>query len=218
VRSYGQYCAVAKALDVVGDRWTLLVIRELMLRGGARYTDIQEGLPGIATNLLTSRLRELEEQGIVWREAAPPPVATTLYHLTDAGRELDPILRALGRWGARFMADPPGPLAFRSHWLTFPVTEFLRDVRPDEPPVTIEVRPGDRPAVIEVGHGALVTRVGAADSPDLILEGSAPLILGLLTSRIGLDEARRSGLEATGDTGVLERLQFLDPALEETVG
>ncbi|HZU79577.1 MAG TPA: helix-turn-helix domain-containing protein, partial [Acidimicrobiales bacterium] len=87
MRSYNQYCAVAKALDVVGDRWTLLIIRELMLRGGCRYTDLQHGLPGIATNLLGTRLKELEENGLIRRESAPAPVATTLYHLTDSGRE-----------------------------------------------------------------------------------------------------------------------------------
>src|SRR5215469_12689113 len=99
MRSYGQYCSLAKALDAVGDRWTLLIVRELLLRGACRYTDLQHGLPGVATNLLSERLKELEEHGIVRREAAPPPVATTLYELTDAGRELEPVLKALGRWG-----------------------------------------------------------------------------------------------------------------------
>ena len=77
MRSYGQYCSVAKALDVIGDRWTLLIVRELLLRGACRYTDLKNGLPGIATNLLADRLRELEAAGIVVREQAAPPVATT---------------------------------------------------------------------------------------------------------------------------------------------
>jgi DNA-binding HxlR family transcriptional regulator len=114
MRSYGHYCAVAKGLDVVGDRWTLLIVRELLLQGGCRYTDLQHGLPGIATNLLSERLKELEENGLIRREAAPPPIATTLYDLTDAGRELEPVLRALGRFGARFMPTPTGDEAFRS--------------------------------------------------------------------------------------------------------
>ena len=82
MRSYGQYCALAKALDVLGDRWTLLIVRELMLAGPSRYTDLRNGLPGIATNLLSDRLRELEAAGVVAREQAPPPVATTLFSLT----------------------------------------------------------------------------------------------------------------------------------------
>src|SRR5215467_10718682 len=98
MRSYGQYCSIAKALDVVGDRWTLLIIRELLVRGACRYTDLKNGLPGIATNLLADRIRELEEAGLVSREEAPPPVATTLIRLTEAGQELAPVVHALGRW------------------------------------------------------------------------------------------------------------------------
>ena len=105
MRTYGQYCGLAKALDVIGDRWTLLIVRELMIRAGCRYTDLRNGLPGIATNLLAERLDELEENGIVYREAAPPPVATTLFHLTSRGQELRPVLHAIGRWGAPLIAD-----------------------------------------------------------------------------------------------------------------
>src|SRR5437588_3895025 len=151
MRSYGHYCAVAKGLDVVGDRWTLLIVRELLLQGGCRYTDLQHGLPGIATNLLSERLKELEENGLIRREAAPPPIATTLYDLTDAGRELEPVLRALGRFGARFMPAPTGDEAFRGHWLAFPVSEFLRDGEPEAPPAVIEVRTGEQPAITEAG-------------------------------------------------------------------
>ena len=96
MRSYGQYCSVAKALDVIGDRWTLLIIRELLLQGPCRYTDLKNGLPGIATNLLADRLDQLATAGLVRREEAPPPVATTLFHLTEGGAELKPVLDALG--------------------------------------------------------------------------------------------------------------------------
>src|SRR5689334_14592704 len=108
MRSYGQYCAVAKALDVIGDRWTLLIVRELLLRGPSRYTDLRDGLPGIATNLLADRLRELEHAGLVAREDAPPPVATALFRLTKRGRELRPLLEELTRWGLPYMIDEPG--------------------------------------------------------------------------------------------------------------
>src|ERR1700734_667214 len=94
MRSYNEYCSLAKSLDVVGDRWTLLIVRELMLRGASRYTDLRNGLPGIATNLLADRLRELEHAGLITREDAPPPIATTLVRLTEAGASLEPPLRA----------------------------------------------------------------------------------------------------------------------------
>src|SRR5436305_11927992 len=85
VRSYGQYCSIARALDVVGDRWTLLIVRELLLRGPCRFTDLRNGLPGIASNLLSGRLKDLEQAALVSREDAPPPIATTVYTLTPDG-------------------------------------------------------------------------------------------------------------------------------------
>ena len=111
MRSYGQNCALAKALDVIGDRWTLLIVRELMIRDGCRYTDLRNGLPGIATNLLAERLDDLEKAGLVSREAAPPPVATTLFRLTQRGKDLEPAIAALGRWGAPLLSMNPSPTA-----------------------------------------------------------------------------------------------------------
>src|SRR5207249_785350 len=126
IRFYRQYCAVAKALDVVGDRWTLLVVRELLLRGPSRYTDIREGLPGVATNLLADRLRELEHAGVVVRRKEPPPVAATVFELTPRGRELAPVVGALGRWGMPFMTEAPGEAdEVRSRWLAWPAETFL---------------------------------------------------------------------------------------------
>ncbi len=207
MRSYGQYCSVAKALDVVGDRWTLLIIRELLTQGPCRYTDLKHGLPGIATNLLSDRLRDLESAGLIRREEAPPPIATTLFHLTDTGAELEPVLRALGGWGLRYMARPGGADEFRSHWFAFPVSLFLRDREPGGPPVSIELRTADRPAVVEVSGGSVRIRLGTAPSPDLILSGPPQLILGLLSARLAPAEARDLGLEISGDASVLRRVQ-----------
>ena len=207
MRSYGQYCSVAKALDVIGDRWSLLVIRELLLQGPCRYTDLRNGLPGIATNLLSDRLRELEAAGLVRREEAAPPVATTLFHLTEAGAQLEPALDALGAWGIRYMTQPAESDEFRSHWFAFPVALFLHDSEPDGPPLSIELRPGGRPAVVEVSGGEVRTRLGDAPSPDLVLDGHPRLILGLLSARLSPAQARERGLTITGDTTVLRRLQ-----------
>ena len=207
MRSYGQYCSVAKALDVIGDRWTLLIIRELLLQGACRYTDLRNGLPGIATNLLSDRLRELEAAGLVRREEAPPPVATTLFHLTEAGAELEPALDALGDWGIRYMAQPAEGDEFRSHWFTFPVSLFLHDRDPDGPPLSIELRPGGRPAVIEVSGGEVRTRLGGRGVP-----GPGPGGPAAAHPRPALGpphpaEAQDLGLTITGDPAILRRLQ-----------
>jgi DNA-binding HxlR family transcriptional regulator len=210
MRSYGQYCSVAKALDVVGDRWTLLIVRELLTQGPCRYTDLRNGLPGIATNLLSDRLRDLESAGLVRRAEAAPPIATTLFQLTDAGAELEPVLTALGGWGLRYMTRPADGDEFRNHWFAFPVGLFLRDNDPGGPPVSIELRTlraADRPAVVEVSGGSVRTRLGAATAPDLVLTGSPRLILGLLSGYLTPDEAQGLGLEVGGDTTILRRVQ-----------
>jgi DNA-binding HxlR family transcriptional regulator len=207
MRSYGQYCSVAKALDVIGDRWSLLVIRELLLQGPCRYTDLRNGLPGIATNLLSDRLRDLEQAGLIQREEAAPPIATTLFHLTGAGAELEPVLGALGGWGIRYMTQPSDGDEFRSHWFAFPVSLFLSDQDPDGPGTSIELRTAGRPAVIEVSGGSVRTRLGTAPSPDLVLDGPPRLILGLLSARLTPAQARDLGLTITGDAEVLRRLQ-----------
>jgi len=207
VRSYGEYCSVAKALDVVGDRWTLLIMRELILQGPCRYTDLKDALPGIATNLLAERLRVLETAGLIWREDAAPPVATTLFRLTAAGSELEPVLTALGAWGIRYMAEPSDRDEFRSHWFAFPVSLFLHDRDPDGPPVAIELRTAGRPAVIEVSAGSVRTRLGTTPAPDLVLRGTPQLILGLISAHLSPDQAKEAGLEIEGDAGVLARVQ-----------
>src|SRR5436305_11702023 len=127
MRSYGEYCALAKSLDVIGNRWTLLIVRELLLRGPSRYTDLREGLPGIATNLLAERLRELEEARLVAREEAPPPVATTLFRLTPRGEELRPVIERLTLWGAPLMTVQDPKDVVRSHWLAFALESMLSD-------------------------------------------------------------------------------------------
>jgi DNA-binding HxlR family transcriptional regulator len=206
MRSYGQYCSIAKALDVVGDRWTLLIIRELLIRGACRYTDLKDGLPGIATNLLSDRIRDLESAGLIRREDAPPPVATTLFHLTDTGEELAPVLDALGRWGIRYMPEPADGDQFRGHWFSFPASFFLEDRDPGGPPVSIELRTASSPAVIEVSGGSVTTRLGTAEAPDLVLRGEPQPILALLSGMLSTAEVADLGLEISGDTSVLERV------------
>jgi DNA-binding HxlR family transcriptional regulator len=215
MRSYGQYCALAKALDVIGDRWTMLIVRELLIRGSCRYTDLRDGLPGIATNLLADRLRELEQAGIVRREAAPPPIATTLFRLTVRGEELEPVLQELGHWGAPLLAEPAAEDVFRSRWLTLPLEHHLRDRTPDLPPVTLEVRTGDEPMLIETAGGRVRTRPGSVPNPDAVLTGPPHLVIATLTGKLDLTDDRAAGLQYLGDPETLRRVQPMSPAPAE---
>ncbi len=170
MRSYEQWCGVAKALDVVGDRWSLLIVRELSIRGALRYTDLHRGVPGIATNLLADRIRELEQAGIVARAIADAPGAPQLIRLTERGDRLRPVLDALGGWGAADLPDAPRTDAFQAHWLTIPLEASLRDRKPDRGRAVLEVRAGDPPIQVEVGDGVR-TRLGPAAAPDGVISG-----------------------------------------------
>jgi DNA-binding HxlR family transcriptional regulator len=206
MRSYGQYCGLAKALDVVGDRWSLLIVRELMLRDACRHTDLRYGLPGIATNLLADRLRDLEQAGVVEREEAPPPVATTLFRLTERGRELKPAVHALGHWGGPLLGEDFGDDAFRSHWLALPVEIHLGAHVLDGPPVTIGVHAGREDLLIELAAGRVRTRPWGDEAADVTLTAPPKLLLALLIGRLGLDDVRSRGLSVEGDVEALRRV------------
>ncbi len=206
MRSYGQYCSVAKALDLVGDRWTLLVIRELLARGPSRYTDLRSGLPGIATNLLADRLRELEAAGIVEREDAPPPVATTLFRVTDRGAALEPVIAELGRWGVPLMREHKPDDEFRAQWLRLPVRMFLADHEPGQPPSAVEVHAGDQAAVIRAAAGDVTLQLGTDPKADATIAAQPQLILALFSGGRTLAEAIAQGLQVTGSHQALRRI------------
>ena len=206
MRSYDEYCAIAKSLDVVGDRWTLLIVRELTLRGACRYTDLRNGLPGIASNLLAERLRELESAGVVAREDAPPPIATTLFRLTPRGEQLRPVLDELFRWGMPLMTEQQRSDAVRSHWLAGALESMLTDRQPDAAPVTVELQTGDQPIVLETRDGAIHTRLGPADGADATLTGPPRPIMGLLLGLLGPADAKANGVDYQGDPTILDRI------------
>ncbi len=212
MRTYGHYCGLAKALDIIGDRWTLLVVRELLSRGACRYTDLLHGLPGIATNLLADRMRDLEKHDVVRREDAPPPVATTLFHLTERGRQLEPAIRSLGAWGGPLLAEAPRGDACRAHWFYLPVTEWLTDASPKAPPVVVEIRTGKDAAAIHVGGGAVRVLAGAPANPNLALAGDHRHILRVLLGTMTVAQARAAGLKITGNAAVLRRLRSRAPS------
>lgn len=207
MRSYDQYCSIARALDVVGDRWTLLIIRELLLQGSCRFTDLKNGLPGVAANLLSTRLRELEQVELISREDAPPPVATTLYRLTETGLALEPALKALGLWGLRYMTAMRPEDAFLAQWLAYAPAWFVADVDPEAPSAIIQLSSGGTHAVVEVGAGRVDSRIGEVADPDLVLDGPPPAVLGVLTGVIDIEQATQLGLIARGRRDVLTRLR-----------
>ncbi len=186
MRSYGQYCALARALDVVGERWTLLIIRELFA-DDCRYSDLRDALPGIATNLLADRLRRLQSDGLVEAYAAPRPVRASVYRLTARGRQLGPALRGLVAFGGGLATEQGGD-AFRTHWLALGLPTFFStaDVA-DLAPLTVLLDTGDQPAVLEVTADAGVTaRVGTpSGAPDLEVTGSPDRVFAVLTGTAG---------------------------------
>jgi DNA-binding HxlR family transcriptional regulator len=206
MRSYDEYCAIAKSLDVVGDRWTLLIVRELTLRGACRYTDLRNGLPGIASNLLAERLRELDHAGVIAREDAPPPIATTLFRLTPRGEQLRPVLENLVRWGLPLMTEQTPGDTVRSHWLAWAIELMLTDHRPEAAPVTVLLQTGDQPIVIETRDGTIRTRLGPADRADATLAGPPRPILGLLLGLLQPADAKASGVDYQGDPAILDRI------------
>jgi DNA-binding HxlR family transcriptional regulator len=188
VKRYGQYCPVAHALDQIGDRWALLIVRELML-GQRRFTDLADALPGIGSNILTSRLRGLETAGIVAKKKLPPPWAVTVYELTDHGRELHIVLRSLAEWGAQTLG-PPNP---DDCWSMYAVhARFRPEAAVDG---VYEVRfEGGETITLEVRGGELTGMRRAADQPTFAVE-LAPetlhaLIEGTLSVRAAVGDGR----------------------------
>lgn len=185
-RSYAQFCSLATALDVVGERWTLLVVRELML-GPRRFTDLVDGLPGIGRNLLTARLRHLEAEGLVRH-------ADRVYELTDDGRALGPALAELGRWGVERLGARREEQAFRPAWGMFPLSymadrEAARGVRE-----TWEFRIDDAIFTLRVDDGRVIPRTGPPPGePDLVVRMDTDTLAALFSRTLPPLEALASG-------------------------
>lgn len=212
MKTYRQYCAVARSLDLVGDRWVLLIVRELLSRGPCRFTDLRDGLPGIATNLLAARLRDMEENGLISRADAPPPIATGLYALTERGRALQPVIAALVEWGLPTMPETAPGESVRGNWLGLLGQLCLRDTRPEGGPLTIAIDAPAAPVHLVSADHAFQIRRGHPAVADVRLSGEARLIGGYLSGLLALEEARRLGLAVTGDARVLRRLEVKKPA------
>src|SRR4051794_2674090 len=196
-KRYEQYCPVAHALDVVGDRWALLVVRELT-QGPKRYTDLADGLPGIGTNILAARLRDLEAAGVVTKRTLPPPAASRVYELTDYGLELRPVMRELALWGARSLGPPTPEDELFPGWLVGPLDTILAPLAPSG---RFEFRAGDEVASLVDG----VAHEGPVDEPDVVVTGDAEGLYYLFIER------RLDGVSIEGDAELLERLIDVAP-------
>jgi DNA-binding HxlR family transcriptional regulator len=192
VKRYDQYCPVAHALGLVGERWALLVVREL-LHGPKRYTDLADGLPGIGTNVLASRLRDLEAAGVVTKRTLPPPAASRVYELTDYGLALKPAIRELALWGARSLGPPTDEDELFPGWLGNAVDTVLAPVAPGG---CFEFRVGDE--VVSLVDGE--TRADTTGEPDVVIEGDAAGLYALFVDRT------TDGVEVRGDRELLDRL------------
>ncbi len=213
-RTYDDGCAAAHALDLVGERWALLVVRELLL-GPKRFTDLRSGLPHASPNVLSQRLRELEASGVVRRRKLPPPAASRVYELTDWGMELEPVIIRLGRWGARSPALPrDAGLGTDSLILSF---RTMFDPRAaDGLAASYELRLGEDRFLAEVAEGRFEIVRGSADRPDAIIETDSATLAALVYGGRPLAEVLRSGnVEIEGDESAVERFLGLFPLPEQ---
>ena len=202
MKRYGQYCGLARALDVIGERWSLLVVREL-LEGPRRYGELSQGLPGIATNLLVERLRSLEADGVVERQD------DGRYALTSWGEDLHEVVYALGRWAGPLMARPRGDDHFRPGWMRHMVVARFEGVDPERTDVTVELRCDEaEPVTLISSEGRVRLTRGGSPSADITLAGPAEPVVGLLLGRIDRTEAERLGVRTSGN---LRRLRGLRP-------
>lgn len=182
-RRYHQFCGVAKALDVVGERWTLLLVRDLLL-GGRRFSDLQQAMPGLTPNLLSRRLKDMQASGLVEQQRLPPPHSATVYVLTELGRELEPVVLALGRFGARWLTSPAADDRVDPRWA---MVSLKRRYRGSPRRWRVGLHFGPLPFSLEIGGETLEVRDGVPPDPDLTLRGGppgfGPLLMGRASAR-----------------------------------
>ena len=207
---YPQSCALARAAEVLGERWTLLIVRELLL-GPKRFTDIKERLGGVSTSVLTERLTRLEDSGVIRRSLLPPPAASTVYELTASGRALEPAVFALIRWGAQYLLPLHPEERMEPDWLRLVFAAYARRTRSPARAFEIHIRSGGAEAVLHVAGGPKGTTVAdAGGASDVRLVMDAEDLLGLMAGRIRPLDAMRDGrLQAEGDLDALDVLPRL---------
>jgi DNA-binding HxlR family transcriptional regulator len=207
-RSYSDACGMSHALDLVGERWAMHVVRELVL-GPKRYSDLKADLPGISTNMLSDRLGELERTGLVRRRQLPRPAASWVYELTEYGADLEPIITVLGRWAARSPLHRPDlPLSVTSFVLSLRTN--LDAARAAGLTASYALRVGDLDLHAQLVDGAFTIEPGTAAAPDAALAGAPEALAGLVYGGRDLDDAVRQGqVSVSGDEDAARRFLTL---------
>ena len=204
-RTYDQYCPVARALELVGERWTLLVARELLL-GPRRFTDLMAGLPGISANVLAGRLKDLEQEGMVARRTLPPPAASAVYELTPEAAGLVSVLATMAEWGMTMLGEPRAQDEVRGEWIVLglAVTAPAPDVADG---TTYELHIDDEVLHVQVRESNLQPHHGPADDPDAVLTMDAMALADLWAGRLDVDDALAAGrVTVDGDEDAARRL------------
>jgi DNA-binding HxlR family transcriptional regulator len=209
-RKYGERCGVARALDLIGERWALLVVRELLL-GPKRFTDLRAGLPHVSADVLSQRLRELERDGIVQRRTLAPPAGSRVYELTDRGMELEPVILALGRWGSG-APFPPGDARLGVDSAILALRTLFDPAAADGLNATYELRLGDQRFHARVADGRLEVARGSAENPDASIDTDTGTLSALLWHGRRLPEALRArDIAIEGSRPAAERFLRLFP-------
>jgi DNA-binding HxlR family transcriptional regulator len=214
MRTYGDGCAIARALDLVGERWALLVVRELLL-GPKRHTDLRSGLPNASPNVLSQRLRELERAGVVWRYKLPPPAGSRVYELTDWGRELEEIVISLGRWGARSPPPPSDAPIMSADSIMLALRARFDSSAAHGLRAGYELRLGEERFRIEVADNQIEVARGGADRADATIDTDPGTLDAVLWRDRPLADAQRSAnMTIEGDKAAVERFLRLFPMPE----
>lgn len=209
-RSYDQFCALAFALDVIGERWTLLIVREL-LPGPRRFKDLMDGLPDISTNLLSERLKSLEQQNIIRRRALPPPAGSTVYELTPFGQDLEKAVLELGKWGSRLLPPSLEGLALPSLGATsLAIKAFFHPEQARDIHETYELHLDDEVLYVHFDDGDIRVQQGQTEKPDAMFYMTTQVFIGLFAGQLQADEAVAAGLiRVEGDAQALSRFLSL---------
>lgn len=205
-RRYNQYCATAKTLDIVGERWTLLITREL-LTGPKRYTDLRESLPGIGTSLLAARLHHLQDAGVIRATTLPKPAGTAVYELTEAGRDLQPAIMAIAQWGLKWvLGDPEPDDVFRPGWAVLGMQAAYDREAAEGVADTYEFRVGTEVFFARVENGAVSSEYGHAVAPDVIFTADDDAFMDIASGRLTFAEAvKTKRIAAEGGAAAIKR-------------
>jgi DNA-binding HxlR family transcriptional regulator len=203
-RSYGQYCGFARALELVGERWALLIVRDLLI-GPKRFGEIQRGLPGIPTNILTARLNELEDSGLVRRRVLARPAKGVAYELTEAGAALEDAVLAIGRWGAVHLGEPRPDETVTEDSIAMALRTTFRSEAAGKAKLTYLLRLGTIEVHARIRGGEITVGRGPVEKPDLVIETGPELRLLMAHEISPSDAIKKRFVRVTGDPKLLDR-------------